>query len=416
MDEREYRPRIVDAAVKHGLEIAGGVVIEGPRGCGKTRTGLHHSASVFYADRAQSRRLAELDPQAPFDGATPRLIDEWSIIPDIWNEARHLIDERPGKGQFILTGSAVPADDVTRHTGAARFLRVPMRTMTWAEKGVSQPSVSLRGLFAGDSLERSGETWSLDQVIEGILTSGFPAQIDLKPADAAVVLRSYQSDLSRADLPRLISTRQSPEVIDYLVQSFARNTSSQISLATLRKDLMTVTESIAPETVQNLVSGLERVYAVEKIPAWTPRLRSRARLRTSPKFNLMDPAFSAAVMGVGHDGLREDLSTLGLLFESAVSHDLTVMVEALGGKVYHYRNSNTEEIDLIAELPDGQWAAFEVKLGMEATLKAMENVPTVLSHLDTSTPPVFTAVVTGLGTQFTAANGVMSIPFGALGV
>ncbi|MDY6050449.1 MAG: DUF4143 domain-containing protein [Corynebacterium sp.] len=367
MDEREYRLRIVDAAVEHGLDIAGGVVIEGPRGCGKTRTGLHHSASVFYADLAQSRRLAEIDPLAPFDGATPRLIDEWSVIPDIWNEARHLIDERPGKGHFILTGSAVPADDVTRHTGAARFLRVAKRTMTWAEKGISQPTVSLRGLFAGDSLERDADTWSLDQVIDGILTSAFPAQIDLAPADAAVLLRSYQSDLSRADLPRLLATRQSPEVIESLIQSFARNTSSQVSLATLRKDLM-------------------------------------------------DPAFAAAVLGVGHDGLREDLSTLGLLFESAVSHDLAVMVEALGGKVYHYRNSNTEEIDLVAELPDGQWAAIEVKLGMEATLKAMEKLPEIISHLDMPTPPVFTAVVTGLGTQFTAENAVMSIPFGALGL
>ena len=114
-----YQPRVVDRELTARLSAVGAVVIEGPKGCGKTATARQIAASeVLFDVDANARQAIAVDPALVLDGQTPRLLDEWQIEPAIWNHVRRAIDDRSDPGQFILTGSAGPPDDITRHTGA----------------------------------------------------------------------------------------------------------------------------------------------------------------------------------------------------------------------------------------------------------------------------------------------------------
>lgn len=122
-----YRPRTVDSLIAERLKIAGAIVLEGPRACGKTRTGLESSNTAYFLDTRQTRALIEVAPDLVLQGDPPILLDEWQLDPQLWNEVRRAVDAAADSGQFILTGSSIPDDDITRHTGAGRFVRIRKR-------------------------------------------------------------------------------------------------------------------------------------------------------------------------------------------------------------------------------------------------------------------------------------------------
>ena len=352
-----YRPRVVDASLDRALETAGAVVVEGTRACGKTMTALHAAASYAFVDSPETQQLLTIAPRAVLEGDAPRLLDEWQVAPELWNLVRRQVDASTGKGRFILTGSSVPADDATRHTGVGRLLRLRLRTMTWWEKsGGPAGGISLASLFEGASpTTGSGSPPGLHDVIDLVLRPGFPAMTRLAADRAADLLRAYAAEIARTDVRRLADVRHDPAVVGQPLASIARDVATEASYATLAADVRSVAPDIRDSTVSTYVGLLQRLFVVELQPAWTPALRSRARLRTSPRIHLADPALAAALLGAGTERLRFDLETLGHIFESAVVHDLTVFASALGGEVRHYRDSNGKEIDAVVTLPDGRW-------------------------------------------------------------
>ena len=413
-----YRARVIDDALKHALGIAGAVVIEGARASGKTMTALHAASSHVFLDDPQAQGLLEISPRSVLEGAKPRLLDEWQLAPQIWNLVRREVDASATPGRFILTGSATPSDDITRHTGAGRFLRLRQHTMSWWEKqGTPNGGVSLAGLFAGARPDASPDPLtSLDEVIELTLQSGFPAMTSLQPLDAAQLLRAYIQEVARTDVQRLADVRHAPDVLTQLIAAIARSVASEVTLKTLAADLRPTAPAILPETVGSYVGLLERLFIVERQQAWAPRLRSRARLRTSPKLHLADPALAAAALGATRDRLHSDLATLGILFESSVWHDLAVLTTPLGGEIRHYRDSNGNEIDAIIALPDGRWGAVEVKLGGLQIPAAVKSLTAAISQIDTRTvgEPSFKLIVTGNGPTLTLDDGTITCPLTAL--
>lgn len=413
---KRYVPRLIDEQVTSALRVSGAILLEGPRGCGKTMTAVHHAASAVFLDDPAVQDLMTVDPWAPLDGDSPRLIDEWQLEPQVWNRVRRRVDALEGFGHFILTGSSVPDDDATRHSGAGRFLRIQQRTMTWVEKGKSIPTVSLRALFGGEKVSSSLEAYSLDDNVAALLTSGFPAQVSLTATDASHVLNAYLAEIARTDIAVLGTIRHEPEVIDQLLRSLARNTASEVTLATVRKDLLRIVPEIKERTIASYLRLLMRLFVIESVPAWTPKLRSRARLRTARKYHLADASLAAAALGAGRDVLMSDVKTLGFLFESAVVHDLAVMTEAMGGRISHYRDSNGYEIDAILQLPDGRWGAVEVKLGIGAVTGGIERLNAAIAQIDADRPPSFAAVISGTGMTYTANGGAVTFPFLSLGM
>lgn len=415
---QEYKPRLIDQALVHALDAAGAVVIEGARATGKTMTALQAAKSYVFLDDVAAQRALEIAPDSLLEGESPRLLDEWQIAPELWNIVRRAVDASTEPGKFILTGSAVPADDVTRHTGAGRFIRLRQQTMTtWEKSSNAAQPVSISKLFDGEHPKSDlSSAPTIDEVIGEILRPGFPAMRHLEPEKSAARLRAYIDDVARADVQRIADLRHGPAVIEQLITALARSVASDVTYRTLASDVRAVAPSINEETVRNYVDVLKRLYVVEEQMPWTPKLRSRARMRTGSKLHLVDPALAAAALGAGHKRLREDLLTLGLLFESAVIHDLTAFAAALGGEVRHYRDSYDKEIDAILTLPDGRWAAVEVKLGGGQAAVGIESLNAVIDQIDTDAVglPAFRLVVTGTGSTFTAKDGTVTAPLHAL--
>lgn len=416
-EDWEYRPRLIDGQLAEALTAASAVVVEGARATGKTRTALHAAASHVFLDDAEVRQVLSIAPRSLLEGAPPRLLDEWQLAPELWNLVRRAVDSTGTPGRFILTGSAVPADDITRHTGAGRFIRLRQRTMSWSEKLALDGSVSIGGLFEGERPQADmTQGLELETLVDHLLRPGFPAMTHLKPTQSAARLRAYIDDIARSDVRQLADVRHRPGVIKQLIAALARSVASDVTFATLAADVRAVAPTINVETISTYVDLLERLFVVEAQQPWAPKLRSRARLRQSPKLHLVDPALAAAALGAGPERLRSDLNTLGTLFESAVVHDLQVLVDAMGAEIRHYRDSNGKEIDAIVSLPDGRWGAVEVKLGGAQVPAAIESLQSVVGQIDTGAvgEPSFRLVVTGTGQILTADDGTVTAPLHAL--
>ena len=415
---RDYMPRFADAELTSRLRATGAVLVEGPRGCGKTQTALRAAKSAVRLDRDQAaRRAGALNPALLLDGERPRLIDEWQLVKDVWNEVRGDVDDHPEEtGRYILAGSAVPSDDETRHTGSLRITRLRMRPMSLAESGHSSRAVSLASLFGGGDAEAVDPGLDIRDIVERIVVGGWPALVRRDPVDALVATQGYLDETCRVDLGRLEGPRHDPEHVARVLRSLARNTASEVSARTVATDVAGADSSIDYHTVLAYVRALARVFVVEDLPAWAPELRSRGVLRSSVKRHFVDPSLAAAALGAGVDRLLADPETLGFLFESLVVRDLRIYGQAIGATVSHYREAKGAEADAILVMRDGRWAALEVKLGQGEIDRAAATLLRVIDHVDTDRHgrPSFTAVVTGWGYSYRRPDGVMVIPIGAL--
>lgn len=397
------------------------MLIEGPRGSGKTATGRQHAASEALLDTDENARmLASLEPSAILDGSTPRLLDEWQLEPRLWNHVRRAVDDRQEVGQFILTGSATPTDDSLDHSGAARILRLRMRTLTLAEAGHSTAQVSLANLLTGERLSasRGDIVPSLRDLIEIVCRGGWPAMRKLGLRDAMRLLRSYLDDVARIDLPKLEGhSRRDTGLVRRTLISLARHVSTEVAYATVAKDVSEPGAPVRPQTISEYVSLLERVFVIERQPSWGPHLRSRDTVRLSPRMHFVDPALAAAGMGASPDRLFADLKTFGQLFESLVVRDLRVYAQVADARVSHYRDSGGAEVDAIVTAPDGSWLAAEVKLGQGQVDAAAESLLAFSEKLDhTRTPGLAGLMVITTGEYaYTREDGVRVVPLTMLG-
>ncbi len=415
---RDYIPRFADAELAARLRATGAVLVEGPRGCGKTQTALRAAQSAVRLDRDRAARNAGLlNPALLLDGERPRLIDEWQLVKDVWNEVRGDVDDHPEEtGRYILAGSAVPSDDETRHTGALRITRLRMRPMSLAESGHSSGAVSLTSLFSGGDPSASDPGLDIRDIAERIVIGGWPALLRRDPADAMVATQGYLDETCRVDLGRLDGPRRDPENVTRVLRSLARNTGTEVSARTIASDVAGTEGPIDYHTVIDYNNALTRLFIVEDLPAWSPALRSRGVLRSAATRHFVDPSLAAAALGAGPERLLNDTETLGFLFESLVIRDLRIYGQAIGATVSHYREAKGVEADAILETRDGRWAALDVKLGQGDVDKGAGSLIRVADHVDATRhgAPAFLAVVTGWGYAYRRPDGVFVVPIGVL--
>ena len=413
-----YLPRIVDAELAELLEAAGAVLVEGPRATGKTATATRAAASEVLLDvDDNARRMIGADPAAVLDGDTPRLIDEWQLEPAIWNHVRRAIDRRDAPGQFILTGSAVPADDVARHTGAGRFVRLRMRPLTLCESGRSSGAISLRRLL--DAVEQRAERseTSIADVAELVCAGGWPGHVGKTLPGILRVNRGYLDDIRRTDVSRASGKTRDPVKVGRLLRSLARNVATPVTLSKLAAEVGEDDRPLKADTVAEYLDALERLMVVENLPAWSPHLRSRTSLRQTPVRHFVDPSLAVAALRATPARLTADLEFLGLLFESLVVRDLRVHAQAADAQVFHYREKDGLEVDAVVEAADGRWAAFEIKLGerwVDDGAKSLRRLAKRLEDSDHGKPCAVAVIVpTGYGHVRPGEVGV--VPIGALG-
>jgi predicted AAA+ superfamily ATPase len=413
-----YRPRVADAELAARLGATGAVLIEGPRGCGKTETARQTARSEVRLDVDDEARATGLvAPAMLLNGDRPRLIDEWQLVPAVWNQVRREVDDHPDRpGQFILTGSAVPADDATRHSGGLRFTRLHMRPMSLAETGHSTGDVSLAALFAGDAPSARDPGLTITDLAERIAVGGWPGLLGRTSDQALVALRGYLDETRRVDLIRLDGVHRDPENVARVLRSLARNVATAASARSIAADVGGSDGPIDHHTVLDYLAALTRLFVLEDLPAWSPALRSRSVLRTAVTRHFVDPSLAVAALDTRPQQLLRDVETLGLLFESLAVRDLRIYAQALDATVFHYRDNNELEADAVVQRRDGGWAAFEVKLGQAAIDGAAANLLRVADRIDPDKHgrPAALAVITGWGYGYRRPDGVSVIPIGAL--
>ncbi len=417
---RAYLPRIADAMLTERLGRIGAVVIEGAKGCGKTETARRQAASEIRFDLDDvARETASVAPSNVLAGPAPRLLDEWQLVPPLWNAVRRAVDDRGLDGQFILTGSATPADDLTRHTGAGRISRFRMRTLTLAESGLSSRQVSLRRILGGDHVTAGEAAINLNDLVEETCHGGWPADRSRSTTAAQGNIADYLTEITYADLRMVDGVRRDPVKVLALLRSLARNTASQARITTLAREAATDATSLEQGTATAYLRALERLMVIEPLTSWSPVLRSKARLRQAVTHHFVDPALPASLLGAGVDELRRDMKTFGFLFESLAIRDLRVYAEAAGAGVHHYRDSNDLEVDAIVDGGFGRWGAFEIKLAGTASVldKAAANLLSFTKVVDTQScgQPSVLAVITAQGQAYTRPDGVAVIPLASLG-
>jgi hypothetical protein len=400
------------------MEAMGAVVIEGPKACGKTMTALQIAHSVVRLDvDANARTAASVDPTLVLEGETPRLIDEWQIETAIWNHVRRLVDDRQANGQFLLTGSAVPADDETRHTGAGRIARMRMRPMSLHESGHSTGAVSLAGLIAGQQSRSVDPGLDVQEIAKRVAVGGWPRFVDAPVDHALTAMRAYVDEVRRTDVQRVGGINHDPDRVLQLMRSLARNVGTMTGVKTLARDVAGAEETIDHKTAFSYYDALERLMVIEDQPAWGPHLRSKARVRVMPKRHFVDPAIAVAVMRATPDRLLDDLNLLGFLFESLVIRDLRIYAQAMDAQILHYKDNTELEVDAIVESADGRWGAVEVKLGQGMVDQGASTLLAFANKVDTVKcgPARFLAVITAFGLGYARPDGVQVVPIGALG-
>jgi predicted AAA+ superfamily ATPase len=351
-------------------------------------------------------------------GETPRLLDEWQVIPKLWDLVRHEVDDRKKSGQFILTGSANPEEDAKMHSGAGRFTIVDMRTMSWQELGISTANIKLSDLFEGKQIELEDKRTELELIVDQIIKGGFPNLMNSTVNQAMEVNRAYVELLAEVDMSRVSQSRRDPIKIRSLLKSLARNTSTLVDNVVIEKDIK-VHESmgLSRPTIYDYLDVLNRLMILEDQPAWNTHIRSSHTLRNSPKRHFTDVSLAVAALGANQQTLLNDLNFTGFLFESMVIHDLRVYGQANDAKVYHYRDSTGLEIDSIVQKYNGDWCAFEIKLGTGQIDEAASNLLRFASLVNTEKCPAPKSlnIITGTGMSYTRKDGVNVISLASLG-
>lgn len=423
---KKYKSRVSDAVLMRKLESVGAVLIEGAKWCGKTTSATQFANSVLYMQDPdqQNLELAAIKPSRLLQGDVPRLIDEWQVAPQLWDSIRFEVDRRDEFGQFILTGSSVPADmSKVHHSGAGRITKMIMRPMSLFESGESSGEVSLSKLFEDDeNLEKNVEGHNnidLDQMAFLICRGGWPRSLDCKPEIALQQAVNYYSTIIETDISETDNIRRNKERVSRLMRSCCRLIGSQINIQTVCQDLaINEAHPLSDETVSSYITALKNIFVVENSPAWNPNLRSKTAVRTSDTLYFTDPSIGIAALGIGPNDLVNDLRTMGLLFENLCVRDLRIYAEALDGNVYHYRDKNGLECDAVIHLRNGKYGLIEIKLGGEHRISEGSAILNKLgSNIDTQKmpKPSFKMVLTAVGQYaYKQKDGVLIVPIGSL--
>jgi len=420
--ENKYLKRIADRVLQDRLAASGAVLIEGPKWCGKTRTALENSKSHLFMqdpDKAISYlKAADTKPSLLLKGDTPRLLDEWQTAPVLWDAVRFMVDQRGKSGQFILTGSAVPKDNVVQHTGTGRISRLLMRPMSLYESMESNGSVSLKALFDGETEIDNFSTLTIEQITFAIVRGGWPASIGKSEKIALRHAIDYVEAIINTDVSRVDGIEKNPVRVRALLRSLSRNISTLATIRTIHDDIAMgdTDESISEKTISQYLRALDRIFVTENLPAWNPVLRSKTAIRTSPKRQFVDPSIAAAVLRLTPSRLLEDFNYFGFLFESLCDRDLRIYAEAIDGQVFHYRDASGLEADAVIALNDGRWAAVEVKLGSKEIEDAAVHLLELKNKVNTEKmrEPSFLMILTGSEIAYRREDGVYVVPLGCL--
>ena len=423
MEKDNYKARLIDNKIETYLRLFGAITIEGPKYCGKTWAARKHakSESLLYiktGEESNEAMLAKIKPDIILDGEKPKLIDEWQIAPNLWDAVRYKIDETGLKGQYILTGSSTPNKMKKNHSGAGRFGKIKLRTMSLYESGDSSGELSLEDICNGKEICKSTGEVNLNELAHLIIRGGWPANLDYSSDDALISVKEYINLIIEDDLDRIDNIKRDKHKFKLLLKSLARNESTTATIKTLHNDIIEKDfEDIDTDTVSSYIDVLDRLFLIDNDEPFSANIRSKVKVKQAEKRHFADPSIACALLNITEEKMINDLNTFGFLFESMVERDLKIYADTFNGNVYHYQDYKNREIDSVIELEDGSWCAFEIKLGanqIEEAAKKLIDFKTKTENEGGKAPSVL-GVICGLtNAAYVRPDGVYVFPITAL--
>lgn len=423
-----YKKRIIDDKISKLMNIYGAVCIEGPKWCGKTWTSKNHASSASYigdpAGNFMNKQLAELDPSLILEGDKPRLIDEWQVVPNIWDAVRYKVDQSSRKGEYILTGSSTPHMKGKLHSGSGRIGKISMRTMSLMETGASSGVISIIDLFNANFKPLPTGEISLDKLIDLVVRGGWPGLQELPLEDSLQIPRDYLQNIPY-DMERIDGIKRDSRKVKSLLRALGRAESNMTSKKKLQNDIEEFSEdfvdytSVSIDTISDFLDCFSRMFLLEDQPAFENKLRSSIKALKTPKRHFIDPSLAVAAIEATPQMLKQDLNTFGYMFESLCIHDLRIYADYYDGKVYHYHDERGNEADAIIQLPDGRWGMFEVKVGFNQVEKAAKELLCLKAKFEaeTNSSPEFLCIICGMTNMaFQRSDGVYVVPITSLGI
>jgi len=418
----KYYSRYVERQIDKALKSSGCIVIAGPKFSGKTTTAMQFQRSYIKLNTEDSIKLAELNPKSMLLGDKPRLIDEWQMVPEIWNQIKNDLDDEYEFGKYILTGSSTPADkEKIYHSGAGRIVRIKMRPMSLYESKESDGKVQLSDLLDGNDVSiDENKDFSLDDVAKLVVRGGWPISVLADPDISLDVtynyflgLFSYENSLNGK------FRNKKPEVLRMIIKSYARAIASETSIETILKDVRQSNErTMDRKSFDEYLEALKDLYIIEDLDAWNPNFRSAVAVRATPTRHFADPSIAAAALNISPKDLINDLETFGLFFEDLAIRDLRVYAESIEGEVRHYRDNTGLECDSVLHFRDGRWGLCEIKLGGSKLIEeGAHNLLTLKRKLEKKSnekSPSFMMILVATGPLYRRADGIYVVPINKL--
>ena len=413
-----YLDRSVEKKLEKKIASSSVVVVVGPKFCGKTTTALRYAKSSTKLNTSTAIQIASMNPSAVIAGEKLRVIDEWQTVPELWDELREYVDNNPGFGQFLLTGSSTPEDkSKIFHSGAGRIVKLMMRSMSLYESNESKGLVSLGELFNNDiTIYDLNKEQTLENIAYLICRGGWPMAVTAPNEVALEVTKNYYSGLFNFEYSDNEKFRnKKPDVMKMVLRSYARNISTEASIQTIRNDVIEKNNrTMDTKTIDDYISALEDLFIIEDIDAWCPKLRSKTTVRSTPTRHFVDTSIATAALGISPADLLNDLESLGLFFEDMAVRDLKIYSDLIDGEVKHYRDSSGLECDAVIHLENGKWGAIEIKLGGEKLIEdGAKNLLKLQSNV-VGTKPKFLMVLTAVGSAYRREDGVYVVPLNCL--
>ncbi len=424
MEMGNYKKRISDKKIERYLKLFGAICIEGPKYCGKTWAGRYQSNSEILlhkttGETSNNVELAKISPSIILEGKKPRLIDEWQEATNLWDEIRIDVDKTGLKGQYILTGSSTPNRKGIAHSGAGRYGKIHLRTMSLYESGDSTGDISLEKLCNNEFTGKATGEVDLKKLAKLIIRGGWPANLGYSAKEASEAIEEYINLIIDDDLNRLDGINRDKHKVRLLLKSLARNESTTASNMTLKKDISAIdNEDVDVDTLASYLNALDRLFLLDNDEPFSTNIRSSVRVKQSEKRHFADPSIACSLLNIREESkLINDLNTFGFLFEAMVERDLKVYADSFNAKCYHYQDYQGQEIDSVIELESGEWCAFEIKLGPHQIEKAASNLIELKKQIEKENgkAPSVLCVICGLASAaYKRPDGVYVVPITAL--
>lgn len=421
---KNYVNRLIENNIKNCLKIAGAVNVVGPKYCGKTRTSEVLAKSSFYIQDYNLSDLIDVlkySPQQIMEGENPRLIDEWQLLPNIWDITRSWVDKHGPFGLFLLTGSVNVDRESIIHSGAGRIIQIEMSTMTLYETNDSSGEISLKELFDNPNIEgKIVSRIKMDKIAFFMSRGGWPSLIswyanqenDNENQNIYLdMIKGYVKNITNFEnYSKIKPNEKKKDVMKDILHSVSRRCSTQMKTMKVLED---IDNKISRNTLIDYLNYLKEIYVLDELKVWSSKnYRSKTKLLTTPKTYFCDPSIPLYILGINHKNIFGDMKSFGIFFENLVIRDLKVYIQSLGGNIYFFRDENDFEIDAILETIDGRWAAIEIKLGKGHIDDAAKNLLRLKEKTDKQ--PAFLAVVTAYEFAYQREDGVLVIPIQCL--